>query len=265
MFKQCWPPLAWNRISPVLTRAITGCTRAFEELVFPWTCLICGVQQHDAKGPLCTTCRERLLSTAIATAASSCPRCALPVGPHANLQGGCVNCRGHSLGFDNALAMGIYEGSIRDFCLNLKHERNAWLARWMSDLLVESRRDELTRLLPHDAWIVPVPLHWWRRMRRGYNQAEALAFHLSHHLDLRVCQPLRRVKATDRLAHQSALERRKAMRDIFQAHRFPGLRGKTILLVDDILTTGATTGAAARCLKQAGAKRVVVAVLARTV
>ena len=161
--------------------------------------------------------------------------------------------------------MGIYEGPIRDFCLNLKHERNAWLARWMSELLVESRRDELDRLLPHNTRIVPVPLHWWRRMRRGYNQAEALALHLSRYLDLQVCQPLRRVRATDRLAQQSASDRRKAMRNVFEARSLPGLQGNTILLVDDILTTGATTGAAARCLKQVGAKRVVVAVLARTI
>ena len=132
-----------------------------------------------------------------------------------------------------------------------------------SDLLAEARQAELPRL-PRDAWVVPVPLHWWRRLRRGYNQAEALAQGLSRRVDLRVHQPLRRVKAADHLAHKGATERMQAMRGAFRARRDHGLKGRTILLVDDILTTGATTGAAARALKQAGARRVVVAVLART-
>jgi len=145
----------------------------------------------------------------------------------------------------------------------LKHERNAWLAPWLGNLLADARQSELARL-PRDAWIVPVPLHWWRRLQRGYNQAEALAKGLSRSLDLRVRQPLRRIKATDRLAHKTASDRMDAMRQAFRARLDPGLKGRTILLVDDILTTGATCGAAARALKQAGAKRVIVAVLART-
>jgi ComF family protein len=153
---------------------------------------------------------------------------------------------------------------MRDLCLRLKHERNAWLAPWLSDLLAEARHAELGQL-PHDAWIVPVPLHWWRRLRRGYNQADALAYGLARRLELRVHQPLKRIRATDRLAQMGVTERIEALRGAFRARRDPGLRGKTVLLIDDILTTGATSGAAARALKQVGAKRVVVAVLARTI
>jgi predicted amidophosphoribosyltransferase len=70
--------------------------------------------------------------------------------------------------------------------------------------------------------------------------------------------------AGNHLAGKSAVERLETMRDAFRVRPDPGLRGRTVLLVDDILTTGATAGAAARALKEAGAKRVVVAVLART-
>jgi ComF family protein len=186
------------------------------------------------------------------------------VGPFADLHGGCAKCRGRPQGFDAALALGAYEGETRNLCLRLKHERNAWLAPWMSGLLAEARRTDLDQL-PSDAWVVPVPLHWWRRLKRGYNQAEALAHGLARRLDLSVHKPLRRIKPTDRLAQMGVTERIEALRGAFRARSDPRLKGKTVLLVDDVLTTGATSGAAARALKQAGAKRVIVAVLARTV
>jgi len=247
----------------ILAHGLASCAWAVDDLVFPWICLLCGTEGGTLHGPFCASCRARLLDAAAATGASACPRCALPVGPHADLRRGCAECRGCSLGFDAALALGPYAESIRDLCLRLKHERDAWLAPWLGNLLADARQSELARL-PRDAWIVPVPLHWWRRLQRGYNQAEALAKGLSRSLDLRVRQPLRRIKATDRLAHKTASERMDAMRHAFRARLDPGLKGRTILLVDDILTTGATCGAAARALKQAGAKRVIVAVLART-
>jgi len=247
----------------IVAHSLANCTWAADDLLFPWTCLLCGTEGGALHGPLCASCRAGLIDAAAVVGTSVCPRCALPVGPHAELRRGCAECRGRSLGFDAALALGPYAESIRDLCLRLKNERNAWLAPWLGNLLADARQSELT-LLPRDTWIVPVPLHWWRRLQRGYNQAEALARGLSRSLDLRVHQPLRRIKATDRLAHKTASDRMDAMRQAFRVRPDPGLNGQTILLVDDILTTGATCGAAARALKQAGAKRVIIAVLART-
>jgi ComF family protein len=159
--------------------------------------------------------------------------------------------------------MGPYEGPLRELCLRLKHERDAWLAPRLADLWVEARRDAVAGL-PADTWIVPVPLHWWRHWRRGYNQAEALAVGLGRRLGLPVHRPLRRVVATEKLAGLTVTDRAKEMRKAFRARPTVRLDGRTVLLVDDVLTTGATCGAAARALKQAGAARVVVAVIART-
>jgi ComF family protein len=166
------------------------------------------------------------------------------------------------LGFDAALALGPYNGAICDLCLRLKHERNAWLAPWLSHLLVESRRDALCRL-PSDAWIVPVPLHRWRYWRRGYNQAEALAQGLARHLKLPLHRPLQRIVATRKLTELGPTERDRIMRGAFRARSLPKLAGRTVLLVDDVLTTGATCGDAARALKRAGAAEVVAVVIAR--
>jgi ComF family protein len=235
--------------------------RAVDALVFPWSCAVCGTEASD--GAFCHSCRADLLASSARALKSVCPRCALPVGPFANLEGGCSECRGRALGFDAALALGPYEGLLRELCLRLKHERNAWLAPWLCDLWIDARREAIG-CLPADAWIVPVPLHWWRHWRRGYNQADALAHGIACRLDRPVRRLLRRTAATEKLAGLSATDRVRAMRRAFRARRSPGLAGRTVLLVDDVLTTGATCGAAARALRRAGAARVIVVVIART-
>jgi ComF family protein len=161
--------------------------------------------------------------------------------------------------------MGSYDGELRDLCLRLKHERNAWLAAWLSELFVEARRDVFCTL-PPDTLVVPVPLHWWRQCERGYNQAEALAEGVAKRLKLPIRRLLKRVAGTRKLADLGVTARAEVMRGAFRARARASSRisGRTVLLVDDVLTTGATCGAAARALKQAGASRVVVSVIART-
>jgi hydroxymethylbilane synthase len=229
--------------------------RAVDTLVFPWECLVCGGPAGDA--PFCAPCRDELRDASGLT----CARCAMPLGPFADRRGGCSECRGRSLGFDRAIALGPYQGPIRQLCLELKHQRNAWIAPWLMDVLIEGR-GELGREA-EDAWVVPVPLHWRRRWRRGYNQADALAERLAKRLEIRLAHPLRRVVATPPLARAGRTERARLLRDAFRARSSAGLKGRTVLLVDDILTTGATCGAAARALKRAGAARVVVVVIGR--
>jgi predicted amidophosphoribosyltransferase len=114
------------------------------------------------------------------------------------------------------------------------------------------------------AWTVRlVPLHWWRRWRRGYNQSEALARRVARTLSS-TCRPqaLRRVRNTGPQTAQTLAGRRANVRGAFRARRGVEVGGKTILLVDDVLTTGSTCHEAARALCAAGAGRVVVAVLA---
>ncbi len=143
--------------------------RAVDSLLFPSYCPIC---EAETGGPaFCDGCRRELLGASGRT----CARCAMPVGPYADRTGGCSECRGVALGFDRAVALGPYQGPIRSLCLSLKHERNAWIGRWLGELIVEGQLDQLRAERIPQAWVVPVPLHWRRRLSRGYNQAEALA------------------------------------------------------------------------------------------
>lgn len=235
---------------------------AVDTLAFATTCAICDA---DAAGSaFCADCRLELLDAH----GRACPRCAMPIGPHSDASGGCSECRGRPLGFDSAIALGPYQGPIRRLCLMLKRDRNAWLARWLAEVVAEGRAEAIRAEIQAGgeglaACLVPVPLHWRRRLARGYNQADALAAGLGRALGLEVRSSLRRVISTPKLARIGRDERAERMRGAFLARRAAGVRGRTVLLVDDVLTTGATSGAAARALKRAGAARVVAVVVAR--
>ena len=111
--------------------------------------------------------------------------------------------------------------------------------------------------------IVPVPLYWTRRLQRGYNQSEVLAKMLSRYLHIPVKTPLKRVRATIRQATLNREERLKNLKNAFKVPNADKVTGKTILLVDDVLTTGSTLHACAEALRKAGAKDIKVFTAAR--
>jgi ComF family protein len=185
------------------------------------------------------------------------------VGPFANLKDGCSRCRGVTLGFEGAACLGSHEGLLRGLILRLKHHTGEGLAEVLARLWASHTACAL-RASGAEV-VVPVPMHWWRRLARGYNQSEALARTLA--ASLRVpCHPrwVRRVRATRMQRHDmSPAARRENVHQAFRARAAAELKGKTILLVDDVMTSGSTVSEVARTLKLAGAAQVVVAVLAR--
>jgi ComF family protein len=142
----------------------------------------------------------------------------------------------------------------------MKHNANEGLAELLGELWATRDRARFESL-GVDV-VVPIPLHWWRRWRRGYNQSAALATGLTAVLGL-PCRPswLRRVRATSTQSSLPATIRRENPRGAFRASA--RVAGHSVLLVDDVLTTGATAHAAASALRKAGAARVVVAALCR--
>lgn len=249
---------------PRPVQAVQAWWRSLDRLLFPRACAVCGLR--GLAGSFCDDCRGTLL----AAAGRACPRCAMPVAPAESIQGGCVDCRRRSVGFDAALALGPYEGALRTLCLRLKHVRSAWLAPPLMDLVLQARGAALhawlaERPAPAGVLVVPVPLHWSRRWRRRYDQAEALARVLARRQGWRLARPLRRVRATAPLAGRGRVERARALRRAFRVKESwrPVVAGRDVVLVDDILTTGATCGAAARALKRAGARRVLALVVGR--
>lgn len=244
------------RIKRWLATTSQGVWDAAVELVFPMSCLVCGACIDKAL--YCDRCVAGVLDP---PDRRRCARCAMPIGPHGREDRGCGDCRGEALGFDAAITLGAYEGPLRDACLAIKTEAEVWKAVWLADLLWRERRETL-RAMGAGA-IVAVPLHWRRAWARGYNQAEMIAKRAARHLGIPYVQPLKRPRATPKLAGLSRQARRDLLKDAFTAVGAPGRLPECVLLVDDILTTGATAGAAARALKRSGVKRVVVVTVAR--
>ena len=170
-------------------------------------------------------------------------------------QGRCALCRSGLRGFDAAYSFGAYEGVLRELIHLYKYGKVRTLALPLSGLLV--------RALPRDETFdaaVPVPLYWRRRLQRGFNQAELLARGLSRRTGIPVVTALGRVRPTPNQAGLSTSARRQ---NVAKAFRARDVQGKRILLIDDVMTTGATAASCALALKQAGARRVALLTVAR--
>jgi ComF family protein len=242
-------------------RTLLDLARGAADLIFPNACLLCDAAEVGAepfRHGFCSTCYVALT----ADPAERCPRCAATVGPHTDLKGGCPACRGRGFGIDGTVRLGPYEGPLRAGILRTKGSAGEPVAEMLGRTLAEARAAELRALAA--TVVVPVPLHWRRRLTRGYNQAGAVAREVAAELKL----PLRpswlvRTKPDEQHAQPSATARAVNIRGAFRVGRRASFGGASVLVVDDVMTTGSTVAEAARVVRAAGAARVTVAVLAR--
>jgi ComF family protein len=232
--------------------------QGLRELIFPSICAVCRAVVDRQDEHFCLSCRTALTNDPH----TICPRCAGSIGEFADISKGCPSCRDERFHFESSIRLGLYEGVLREAVLSMKSRLGEMLAECVGRLWVRHAEKQF-REIGADA-VVPVPLHWWRRWRRGYNQSEALAEAIAQHLRIPLAvRGLRRIRHTPHQMGLGAVERRANLRGAFRAAPNEVLKGKVVLLVDDVMTTGSTASEAARALVEAGAKRVVVAVLAR--
>lgn len=229
-------------------------------LLFPPRCTYCEAELGGPLGGLllCDPCRETLGRPDW----RYCPRCGAGLASDTPQSEGCDHCRTAHLRFDAAISLGAYREPLRDAVLKMKHPAGKALAAAMGRLLLLRRAGDLSTLRPD--LVLPVPMHWRRRMAQGMNSPDLLAESLARHLDVPVvARLLTRCRNTPPQANLSLKQRFANIRGAFAVRADYDLGGAHILLVDDILTTGATCSEAARMLKAAGAARITVAVLAR--
>ncbi|MGD0199640.1 MAG: phosphoribosyltransferase family protein [Bryobacteraceae bacterium] len=243
---------------PALGSALHKTVAVLFNLLFPDECRICG--QKLAQISRIPVCRACLRAPEPLAAACFCVSCRTPFLNRAPLdeQGRCALCRLGARGFDAAYSYGAYEGTLRELIHLFKYSRIRPLAGPLGDLLAQA----IPREERFDA-VVPVPLHWRRRLARGFNQSALLAQAAARRYGLRVLHAVRRRRATSAQAGLSNAERRANVAGAFRVRRRRVVAGRRILLVDDVMTTGATASACAAALKRAGAGYVALLALAR--
>ena len=220
---------------------------------------------------ICEPCQKKLLPQD----KSPCARCGAFFPSSPVERPSCIHCSDDLLFFKQAIALGEYSGEFREAVLRLKEETSGYLATALASLLFQIHGEKI-RALGSD-YIIPVPMHYARRIVRGVNNPEFLAEELGRRLNIPVLSNLvRRTRSTNVQFELTPRQRASNVKNAFGLK--PGLwkrlrrisaggilAGKKILLTDDILTTGATTNEIARLLLDSGAASVDVCVFARAV
>ena len=230
--------------------------QSINQLFWPVVCINCRENISETDNGLCTNCWNQLLNY---TTSDYCRRCGRDAGRVAQLEGACPDCQGKTIHFDKIARAGLYTESLKTMILafkNGKTELNKILGFLVDSALQGSDfKNDIE-------FFVPVPLHWSRRLTRGYNQSHILIKKLKAprakvSTDL---VRIRRTKAQPTMTSPTARARNVA--GAFAVRNRHNFTGRKICLVDDIKTTGATLNECAKTLKNAGAAKVFALVLA---
>ena len=230
-------------------------TNAIVRFVLEPTCAACNAPlTHPLAGPVCATC---WLGVARITP-PCCVRCGEPQAPWRSGQPLCARCRRRETSLAIARSAARYEGSLRLILHAFKYGGRRLLAAPLAALMLTAAED----LLRDADAVVPVPLHPWRAWRRGFNQADDLA----RHLDVPVWRVLRRARHGPPQAGLPAAQRHANVRAAFALRRGPPtwrVRNRVVVLIDDVMTTGATLEACAAVLRESGVRSVRALTVAR--
>ena len=231
----------------------------FVDIVYPKTCLVCKRQLKAltcVDNLVCTQCWAKIKINA----PPFCHRC----GRHLEkpIKNICPACVRKELHFDRAFSPCVYEGVLKELIHAFKYQGKDYLGPTLTRLMTEFIEEYN---LPMDLLdlVIPIPLHKTRLREREFNQAQILSNHIARKFNKKVSHDnLRRLRLTKTQTELEIGERLLNVKGSFTATKKEDIKGKNILLVDDVLTTGATCSEAAYALKDAGANIVFVLTLA---
>jgi ComF family protein len=228
---------------------------ALASVLFPAPCRICGQALTTAsRTPLCEPCLQEF-ERIIEPMCLCCGRPLLLVPTIQSMEPLCRLCRVKFYAFERARSFAVYNSALSEAILLLKYHQVVTLADWfavrLAEIVLEAGPDWTADV------VVPVPLHRDRRRERGYNQAELIAQPVARRLSLRLDSHLLiRVKPRPPQLLLSRSEHWKSVRGAYAIGEGTKVDNLRVLLVDDVLTTGATLDACSRALKKAGASKV---------
>ena len=219
-----------------------------------YTCDVCGTELFDYPNRrLCTTCEEKLLFPK-----RTCPKC----GRETVAEGVCLTCKGSMPSFTRGLSPFAYKGEAA-LTVNRMKNGDPRLAAYFGERMAEKFLEGYEAELSPPLLLIPIPLTPTRLRERGYNQAQRLAESLQQRLLERWVQAeldgevLQKQRETKLQKQTSGKERAENVQGAYHVHKRTACKGKTILLIDDIMTTGATGSECAKLLLSAGAKEVI--------
>jgi competence protein ComFC len=226
------------------------------ELFYPSNCVGCGRPQEGAL--VCQQCRQ----TTPRILAPFCCCCSRPFEGVIEGEFFCPNCEDRKPAFDCVVSAYQAKGVLRDLIHRFKYGHQYFLRSVLADYLLDAMQDPRIATLPADC-LVPVPLHPARLRERGFNQAEALAETVSKRTRVPILRCIKRLRYTSTQTRFDRLERMQNLRNAFAMRNNSDVRGKHLLLLDDVLTTGSTLHECALILRAAGAESVRAVTVAR--
>ena len=235
------------------------CVRTAADLVYPRVCGSCGSQEGlEGLSHLCWECASSIQMIAH----PFCSLCGNPLEGRVSHDYTCFLCNEAKPHFDRARCAARFHGPLPGLVHQFKYRAALWLEADLAGLLLACCKTHFD--LAGIGVVTAVPLFHARERERGYNQAALLAGALARRLDRPFHRKLvQRVRDTGTQTHLTAKERASNVRDAFISSRAAAVAGRRVLLVDDVMTTGATVSECARALKSAGAREVLVVALAR--
>lgn len=236
-------------------QAATFALQGMNHLLWPAVCVNCKQSICETDNALCKDCWDELL---FCTAGDYCYRCGQDASRFALIGGACPNCQGVEIHFDGIARGGVYFGALGQMILSFKKGRTE-LDLTLGFLVNSALQGSL--FYNDIESFVPVPLHWTRRLVRGFNQSLVLAKQLKHP-KAKINIDLVRIRYTEKQVSVSLSKRAANVAGAFAVRYDHNFAGRSVCLVDDIKTTGATLNECARTLKEAGASKVFALVLA---
>lgn len=245
---------------PSVVNVLKSCAESALTFFYPDICQYClEARATRTDGYVCSGCWRNVRFIV----PPRCERCGLPFEGEISDAFECANCQEMELHFSYARSAIAAKGMVLEIIHRWKYQRHLWFEPFLAGLLIR----EAAPALREEGWdlVAPVPLHPQKQAEREFNQAEHLAAHLAKAIALPVNRKLvRRVTPTRTQTKLSRTERADNMRRAFApGPQSEAARGRRIVLVDDVLTTGATTSACAKVLKASGAREVCVWTVAR--